>query len=219
MLALAKSSSTGLILIVVATILFVSPAVAQERGSVYKNSLRKGSWALLFEIAPQVDVYDYWPGEYNATLVAYDGLAVVLKRMASEAWGYRAGCLFDTRMVDHGVGDSYNVDVFAQGVRHMASNRQISPFVAAGPTFGHTGASDSTDLRIGIALSLGAEYFPVRWLSILGEYNSVLLYRSKDVRVTTWDNDGEHGWEVPPHRLKSLEFIPTAVRLGVSLYW
>lgn len=201
------------------TVLTSSLSRGQENPSARENSLSPGEWAILFEIAEDLDShYEDYP-EDNARFAPYDGLAVMLKHMTSEKWGYRVGVLVNNRVVDERVSDSYNFDFLLQGVRHVASQRQVSPFIAAGATFGHTGVKDSTDLRVGLAFTLGAEYFPIRWLSILGEYNSSLLYRSKDVKIETWDDDGEHGWTTPPHRLKSLEFAPTAVRLGVSLYW
>lgn len=207
-------------LAVVLSVLSAVPALGQEAASKRLNSLSPGKWAVLFELAGETDqsIYEQYFDD-NATLAPYGELGLMLKHMTSDKWGYRAGFMISTQLIDRRVHDSYSVELIAQGLVHTASTRQVSPYFAVGPTAGRTEAEDSTETRGGLILSVGAEYFPIRWLSLLAEYNSSLLYRSKHVKVITWEYPGDHSEEIPPHRSRSFEFSPFAIRLGLSVYW
>lgn len=172
------------------------------------NSLVGGNTALSFQLAENFD------------LEPFSGATISLKRMQSNSGAYRFGFSVNARTVD--TPDDYDIittEIVLQRLNHLIADRPVSPFYAFGPMVGYSSAKDSTEWRLGIVLTLGAEWFATKNLSITGEYGTSAAYYVEDIKVVSYNFDDEHGFEIPRHRTEGFVLIPNAVKLGVSFYW
>jgi hypothetical protein len=197
-------------------------STAQETS---RSPLDRGSWALQFRISD------------NFTLSNFTGSIISLKRHHSARSAFRAGFSLslssgssetdpsDTSLPVEIDNDDVGLLVDLQYVRYSNPAGRLSPYWAIGPRVGYakqnlksaTGDDqveryERRQWTVGVIGSLGAEWFPVRFIGLHAEYGLTLTYSSiKAEREDTPFTETQTG--------RVWTFEGDGVLLGLSVYF
>lgn len=170
-------------------------------------------WGLLFALADDLD------------LEPFNSATLALQRFSSPSRGYRVGAtlgIHSMRSTNLGYetkSTGYSMTINVQKHYRLSVTTPIVPYVALGPMGGISDSKQFHESKVGLSASAGFEWHPSNAIGIVGEYGSSLQYSYRNDRVTTYDEFNEHEPPIPPHRTRTFEFVPDAVRLGISFYW
>ncbi len=200
------------------------------------NSLKKGSWAMQFQITD----------DFN--LDSFQGSTLSLKKHTSDGKAWRMGMTLDfstndredeifyddtlSNSQDQEANGQY-VQLSIQRVFYSRPGNRASLFYGLGPmasyrhtettrttdTYGgQTDENDSKDWSAGLAGFVGVEWFATESISILAEYGAAFTYHHSDRTTMSRraDPDQSRRNESETH---GYDFDPAAIKLGLSVYF
>lgn len=192
-------------------------AHAQERNEDPSPSLRAGAWALQFGIGQ------------DFTLDSFLGSTISGKRHTSAARAWQVGLTLDASVRTNdednlGTDDQETLTVTARYLAYPLLGTQdvetVQLYLGAGPQFsfrrdsqgGREQSQTSTRLGIGVSGTVGAEWFVHRRISLIGAYETALLYQREALDIEQPGEDEERS-----SNRYSLE--AGGVRFGASVYF
>ncbi len=193
---------------------FAQTGEAQESKQV--NSLKKGNWAIQFQIND------------NFSLSSFQGSSISAKYHFSNKKALRFGLTLSGGFSDKN-GDvliesstnNQNIGISTQYTIYPAVNKEVNFFFGFGPNvvLVHTNTEskyqntqtniEDTHWSIGVSGIVGVEWFVKRSISFLAEYSSSFNYNS-DKRKDSHDNESH---------TKSYDLNSKSVKFGLSLYF
>ncbi len=211
---------------------------ASTTGGLQKNSLVKGAWALQFEISGNFD------------LQSFQGSTISLKKHTSDGSAWRIGLdlrinLDDRERTSERDGEvlsqydygtnAESISLILQRVFYPSPMASVNLFWGFGPKAGFSHYNYTREVEaiinksgdevfqwsVGFSGVIGIEWFPMKSISLLAEYGSVLQYEwTESKRKTLITRPGEGTvLSVDKDKVKAFSLTSSSVKFGLSVYF
>lgn len=205
-------------------------AQSPDTNTSSKNSLQKKSWSLQFSVGS------------NFSVQSFDGLMFSLKYHLSDKFALRFGVggwgnLSNGNDEENHVSfpntyNNQNVIAVCSFLLYPSPKALISIFLGIGPRFSYSHyyenyvhyssnsypeTDESTTWQAGLQGSFGAEWFPVKIISLFAEYTAYATYGKTHEDYERYD---EFGYPISQkHDSEDWKFNGNTARLGLSVYF